>query len=142
MRMTKPKVFIGSAAVVLAVLGGTAPAQAAPASVAAAGGTAPACIDRSDVTNMPDGGIAGYIYNNCGKTMRVKVIVRYWQDTSCQSIPNKQSRYFHTVGGRYDRTAVCGHLQRLPVERRQGEHRRLPPRPAACTTPWRPRSTG
>ncbi|MEU4893401.1 hypothetical protein AB0B12_07725 [Streptomyces sp. NPDC044780] len=108
MLTTKRNAIIGSAAIVLAgVLGGAASAQAAPAPVAAAGGTAPACIDRSDVTNNPDGGIAGYVYNNCGKTMRVKVVVHSWRDTSCQSIPNKQSRYFHTVGGRYDRTAVC-----------------------------------
>ncbi|WP_141713094.1 hypothetical protein [Streptomyces sparsogenes] len=108
MLTTKSKAIISSAVLVLAgALGATAPAQAASAPVAAAGGTAPACIDRSDVTNNPDGGISGYVYNDCGTTMRVRIIVHSWRDTSCQSIPNKHSKYFHTVGGRYDRTAVC-----------------------------------
>ena len=39
--------------------------------------------------------------------MRVRIIVRSWRDTSCQTIQNKHSKYFHTVGGRYDRTVVC-----------------------------------
>ncbi|MFB7216382.1 hypothetical protein [Streptomyces sp. NPDC056255] len=51
--------------------------------------------------------MSGWVYNGCGKTMRVRIIVHNWRDTSCQSIPNKQSKYFHTVGGRYDRTVVC-----------------------------------
>ncbi|MGW3077208.1 MULTISPECIES: hypothetical protein [unclassified Kitasatospora] len=106
MRATKSRILAGSAALVLAGLGGAVPAQAASAPLAA-GGTAPACIDRSGVTNMAGGGIAGYVYNNCGRTMNVRIIVNYWRDTSCQSIPNRQSRYFHTVGGTYDRTAVC-----------------------------------
>ncbi|HEY9438799.1 MAG TPA: hypothetical protein VIS29_09120 [Streptomyces sp.] len=110
MLTTKHTAVLGSAALVLAgVLGGAAPVQAASlsATVAAAGGTAPACIDRSDVHNYPDGGISGYVRNNCGKTMRVRIIVRSWRDTSCQTIQNKHSKYFHTVGGRYDRTVVC-----------------------------------
>ncbi|MFI5799827.1 hypothetical protein [Streptomyces sp. NPDC051677] len=107
MLTTKGKAIIGSAALVLAgVLGATAPAQAASA-VAAAGGTAPACIDRSGVTNNPDGGMSGWVYNGCRGTMRVRIIVHNWRDTSCQSIPPRQSKYFHTNGGRYDRTAVC-----------------------------------
>ncbi|CAL9330561.1 hypothetical protein [Streptomyces sp. enrichment culture] len=112
---------LGSAALVLAgVVGGVAPAQAAPAQAApaqaapaqaapvqiTAGGTAPACIQRS-VVNNPDGGMQAWLYNKCGKTMRVKVVVKNWRDTSCQTIKNKKSAYFRTVGGRYDRTAVC-----------------------------------
>ncbi|MET8540170.1 hypothetical protein ABZW03_05890 [Kitasatospora sp. NPDC004799] len=107
MRATKVRVLVGSAAIVLAGLGGIVPVQAASVPEVAAGGTAPACIDRSDVTNTAGGGIAGYVYNNCGRTMRVKIVIHNWRDTSCQSIPNRQSRYFHTVGGTYDRTAVC-----------------------------------
>lgn len=112
MLKTKGKAVIGSAALVLAgVLGAAAPTQAASAPVAAAGGTAggtaPACIDRSGVGNNPDGGMSGWVYNGCGKTMRVRIIVDSWRDTSCQSIPNKQSKYFHTNGGRYGRTVVC-----------------------------------
>ncbi|MDJ1138464.1 hypothetical protein [Streptomyces iconiensis] len=113
----KHQAVIGSVVVVLAgVLGGASPAQAAAAPAgadgtaiahaAAAGGTAPACIKRSFVNN-PDGGMQSWPYNNCGKTMRIRIIVKNWRDTSCQSIPNKQSRYFRTVGGSYGRTAVC-----------------------------------
>ncbi|KOG85214.1 hypothetical protein [Streptomyces varsoviensis] len=112
MLTTKHMAITGSAALVLTgVLGATAPAHAAPepstSAHVAAGGTAPACIDRSGVRNNAGGGIAGWVYNGCGKKMRVKVVVHNWRDTSCQTIPNKQSKYFHTNGGRYDRTAVC-----------------------------------
>ncbi|MGW6024754.1 hypothetical protein [Streptomyces sp. NPDC055099] len=105
MLTTKHKAIIGTAAVVVAGALGATPAMAAPAQ-AAAGGTAPACIERSYVNNA-DGGMQSWPYNNCGKTMRIKIIVHNWRDTSCQSIPNKHSAYFHTLGGRYDRTAVC-----------------------------------
>lgn len=102
----KRKAAIGSAAVVLAgVLGGAGPAQAAPVH-AAAGGTAPACIERSYVNNA-DGGMQAWPYNNCGKPMRIRIIVHHWRDTSCQTIKDKHSGYFRTVGGQYDRTAVC-----------------------------------
>ncbi|NEA87949.1 hypothetical protein G3I38_24390 [Streptomyces sp. SID7958] len=98
--------ILGATALVLAgVVGGAAPVQAAPVQITA-GGTAPACIQRS-VVNNPDGGMQAWLYNKCGKTMRVKVVVKNWRDTSCKSIKNKQSAYFRTVGGRYDRTAVC-----------------------------------
>ncbi|MEU6389474.1 hypothetical protein [Streptomyces sp. NPDC046939] len=108
MLTTKGKALLGSATLVLTgIVGAAAPAQAVSAPVAAAGGTAPACIDRSRVSNNPDGGMSGWVYNGCGRTMRVRIIVHNWRDTSCQSIPNRQSKYFHTVGGRYDRTVVC-----------------------------------
>ncbi|MEU3950440.1 hypothetical protein [Streptomyces sp. NPDC029526] len=102
---------LGSTALVLAgVAGGAASAQAAPVQATpvqiTAGGTAPACIQRS-VVNTPDGGMQAWVYNNCGKTMRVKIVVKNWRDTSCKTIKNKKSAYFRTVGGRYDRTAVC-----------------------------------
>ncbi|MFC7307209.1 hypothetical protein ACFQVC_23650 [Streptomyces monticola] len=107
MRTPKYQAVIGSAAIVLAgVLAGAAPAQAAPVAPAA-GGTAPACIDRSGISNIPDGGMHGYVYNYCGKPMTVRIIVDSWRDTSCQTIPNGGGKFFHTVGGRYDRTAVC-----------------------------------
>src|SRR5690606_2958774 len=60
--------ILGATALVLAgVVGGAAPAQAAPAQITA-GGTAPACIQRS-VVNNPDGGMQAWLYNKCGKTM-------------------------------------------------------------------------
>ncbi|WP_069173659.1 hypothetical protein [Streptomyces griseus] len=72
-----------------------------------AAGTAPACIERTSVTNNPDGGVRVHLRNFCGKTMRVKVIVKNWSDSGCRSMPNGSGWLFRTVGGRYDRTVVC-----------------------------------
>ena len=105
MTTMKLRTAFGLAAVVVSSAVGATPALAAPAS-AAAGGTAPACIQRSYVNNA-DGGMQAWPYNNCGKTMRIRIIVHHWRDTSCKSIPNNHSAYFSTVGGQYDRTAVC-----------------------------------
>lgn len=98
---------MGSAVIVVAGLSGAVPAQATSAPETTAGGTAPACIDRSGVSNKDGGGIHGYVYNHCGKTMRVKIVIHNWRDTSCESIPNGQGKFFNTFGGSYDRTAVC-----------------------------------
>ncbi|MFE8937937.1 hypothetical protein ACWDNT_12350 [Streptomyces sp. NPDC000963] len=94
-------IMIGTTAVAMtmSLAAGAGPAQAA-------GGTAPACIERQ-VVNNPDGGMQAWLYNKCGKSMRVKVVVKSWRDTSCKTIPNRHSAYFRTLGGRYDRTAVC-----------------------------------
>ncbi|MET9935327.1 MULTISPECIES: hypothetical protein [unclassified Streptomyces] len=95
-------IMMGATAVAMTaglVAGGAGPAQAA-------GGTAPACIERQ-VVNNPDGGMQAWLYNKCGRSMRVKVVVKSWRDTSCKTIPNRHSAYFRTLGGRYDRTAVC-----------------------------------
>src|SRR5690606_29674685 len=52
--------ILGATALVLAgVVGGAAPAQAAPVQITA-GGTAPACIQRS-VVNNPDGGMQAWL---------------------------------------------------------------------------------
>ncbi|MFF9815147.1 hypothetical protein [Streptomyces sp. NPDC014006] len=73
----------------------------------AAAGTAPACIERTSVENKPEGGVRVYLRNFCGKTMHVKVIVKYWSDSGCKSMPNGTGWLFQTVGGRYERTVVC-----------------------------------
>ncbi|MER6416946.1 hypothetical protein [Streptomyces humidus] len=72
-----------------------------------AAGTAPACIERTSVTNKPEGGVRVHLRNFCGRTMHVKVIVKSWSDSGCRSMPNGSGRLFQTVGGRYDRTVVC-----------------------------------
>ncbi|WP_030542186.1 hypothetical protein [Streptomyces albus] len=72
-----------------------------------AAGTAPACIERTSVTNKPGGGVRVYLRNFCGKTMRVKVVVKNWSDSGCKSMPNRSGWVFQTVGGRYDRVVVC-----------------------------------
>ncbi|HEX4817357.1 MAG TPA: hypothetical protein VFV66_31835 [Nonomuraea sp.] len=55
------------------------PASAAEAGVQAAGGTAPACVAR--YVAKPVGTIV--LRNRCGKTMRVKVIVKRGPDSPC-----------------------------------------------------------
>ncbi|MEV4926613.1 beta-Ig-H3/fasciclin [Streptomyces roseoverticillatus] len=77
-----------------------------PGAALAKGGTAPACIERN-VVEIPDGGIKVYLRNLCGKTMRVKVIVKYWPDSGCKTMKANTGWLFRTVGGRYDRTVVC-----------------------------------
>ncbi|QKW07137.1 hypothetical protein HUT18_12735 [Streptomyces sp. NA04227] len=72
----------------------------------AGGGTAPACIERQ-VHNNADGGTQVWLRNVCGKTMRVKVIVKNWSDSGCRTLNNNTGTFFQTVGGRYDRTVVC-----------------------------------
>ncbi|GGZ30312.1 beta-Ig-H3/fasciclin [Streptomyces poonensis] len=82
----------------------TAPtASAAPA----AGGTAPACIGRY-VDGDPDG-FTVLLENNCGKTMRVQVVVAYAPDSSCYTLSAGASKLYTYRGitGVYDRTAVC-----------------------------------
>lgn len=102
-----------AATLTLGLTGGATAADRADAGrdgstgLAVAAGTAPACIERTSVTNKPDGGVRVHLRNFCGKTMRVKVIVKYWSDSGCKSMPNGSGWLFQTVGGRYDRTVVC-----------------------------------
>lgn len=113
--------LVGAAAVALVAAAGAAPAQAAQSAgtgtgtgtgagdgvvALAAGGTAPACIERQSSDN-PDGGTQVWIRNLCGKTMRVKVVVKNWPDSGCKTLENHTGWYYHSLGGRYDRTAVC-----------------------------------
>ncbi|MDT0454506.1 hypothetical protein RM550_01985 [Streptomyces sp. DSM 41527] len=104
---------LATAACVLAGAATTAvPAVASaaqhPAAVTAqaAGGTAPACINRT-VHNNQEGGMDAYIRNFCGKTMRVKVIVDSWWDSDCHTMKNHTGWLFRTVGGSYHKTVVC-----------------------------------
>jgi hypothetical protein len=98
------------AAAATAAIGGfivSAPAAQASVSTAAAGGTAPACIAR--VVDGTSDGFSVYLDNNCGKTMRVKVIVDSGGDSPCYSMAAGSSRlwYYHGVFGQYGRTATC-----------------------------------
>lgn len=101
----------GVAAATAAVLGGalvaTAPAASAAPAAPAAGGTAPACIGRY-VTNTPEG-FDVHLTNNCGKTMRVQVVVEYAGDSPCYKLAAGASKLYIYEGvlGRYDRAAVC-----------------------------------
>ncbi|MGH4031049.1 beta-Ig-H3/fasciclin [Actinomycetota bacterium Odt1-20B] len=73
----------------------------------AADGTAPACINRY-VTDTPNGFDVD-LTNNCGRTMRVKVVVNYAGDSPCYTLGAGQSKLYiyEGVTGTYDRTVVC-----------------------------------
>ncbi|MEU4685609.1 hypothetical protein [Streptomyces xinghaiensis] len=113
-RMTS---FVATTAAVAALTAGltggataadrAAAGQGAGTGLVTAAGTAPACIERTSVTNNPDGGVRVHLRNFCGRTMRVKVVVKYWSDSGCTSMRNGSGWLFRTVGGRYDRTVVC-----------------------------------
>ncbi|NMI02319.1 hypothetical protein [Pseudonocardia acidicola] len=89
------------------------PALAAPATAAApasAGGTAPACIGRTGGSDDRfGGGWSETVTNNCGKTMRVKVLGSVsWQHSACHTLAPGQS-FTHTEHhfGHYYKTVVC-----------------------------------
>ncbi|MCP2165800.1 hypothetical protein [Goodfellowiella coeruleoviolacea] len=89
-------------------VGGATASTVSTASTAAeraAGGTAPACIARV-VDNQAD---AQYVWvrNECGKTMRIKIIVKGGRDTGCNTLRSGQSREWKLTWGTYDRTVVC-----------------------------------
>ncbi|MEV6056534.1 beta-Ig-H3/fasciclin [Streptomyces sp. NPDC052107] len=109
MNLLRKQLAVVSAAVTAAIGGFiivAPPAQAAGDS-AAAGGTAPACIYRM-VDGTPDG-FSVYLSNNCGKTMRVKVIVDSGGDSPCFTMSAGSDRlwYYTGVFGQYGRTVTC-----------------------------------
>ncbi|GHH85254.1 hypothetical protein GCM10018793_52540 [Streptomyces sulfonofaciens] len=77
----------------------------APAASAASGGTAPACVSRT-VYSQPDFQQVS-LYNTCGKTMHVNVVVKSGPDMGCKALTNKHG-LIHTINwGRYQKTVVC-----------------------------------
>ncbi|MBC9715743.1 beta-Ig-H3/fasciclin [Streptomyces sp. TRM66268-LWL] len=83
-----------------------ATALSSPAAYAA-GGTAPACVNRY-VTNTPNG-FDVLLTNKCGRVMSVQVVVNNAGDSPCYVMsPNVSKLYIHeSIFGTYDRTAVC-----------------------------------
>lgn len=78
-------------------------AQDVPASVAAARGTAPDCIER-DVNKKKR---TVWITNRCGKTMKVKVVIKNGADSHCRTLSDFETIYYHWYFGTYDRTVTC-----------------------------------
>ncbi|AJP05955.1 beta-Ig-H3/fasciclin [Streptomyces cyaneogriseus subsp. noncyanogenus] len=97
---------LAMAAVTAAAIGGSL-AVSAPAAHAAAAGTAPSCIGRY-VTGTPEG-FDVHLTNDCGRTMRVKVIVNNGGDSPCYTMAHGTSKLFIYEGvfGSYDRTVTC-----------------------------------
>ncbi|GAA2440097.1 hypothetical protein [Streptomyces glaucus] len=111
---TSRRLAAGTAGAVLAVgtlLGSAGSAQAAPAAGAEAraaagarGGTAPACIERG--RNIPGDPWASAT-NRCGKTMRIKIIIKGGDDSGCKSLPNGRTMVHYFVTGHYQKTVTC-----------------------------------
>ncbi|MER5627812.1 MULTISPECIES: hypothetical protein [unclassified Streptosporangium] len=104
-------VVVASAALALAPAGA---ANAAPATTAGAGsasasasaGTAPSCVKRQLVIRQ---GVM--LTNKCGRTMRVKVLVKRGKDSWCFTMKNNQRRFWAFVPqaafAKYERTVTC-----------------------------------
>lgn len=95
--------ILAAGALGLGVLGAV-PAHASAsdaASVAAA--NAPACIDR-DNDNFSKSVL---VINKCGRTMRVKVIIRLGRDSGCWTMPAGDLRWHNYYAGYYQKTVTC-----------------------------------
>ncbi|TDE57216.1 hypothetical protein E1295_08835 [Nonomuraea mesophila] len=93
-------------AISVAALGaGLALTGAGPASAqtAQAGGTAPACVGRS---HADLGGFAFVKNRSCGRTVRVKIVIRLGKDSPCWSLKQGQMRR-HNYWGKYQKVVTC-----------------------------------
>ncbi|GAA3647394.1 hypothetical protein GCM10022224_007800 [Nonomuraea antimicrobica] len=118
-RTTSAAAAIASAALTLALApAGTAhaaPAKAAPmtgpmtgavTSASASAGTAPSCVHRKLLIRQ---GVM--LTNKCGKTMKVKVLVKRGKDSWCFTMKNNQRRFWAFVPqaafAKYEKTVTC-----------------------------------
>ncbi|EYT79820.1 MULTISPECIES: hypothetical protein [unclassified Streptomyces] len=67
------------------------------------GGTAPSCIGR--ITGPKVKWV--HVSNKCGKTMKVKVIIKHDYDSSCTKLRNGQYFVYYWDWGTYQRTVTC-----------------------------------
>ncbi|GAA0820899.1 hypothetical protein ACFQVD_33640 [Streptosporangium amethystogenes subsp. fukuiense] len=106
---------ISAAAVVVSAALALAPAgaaDAAPATTAGAGsasasaGTAPSCVKRQLIIRQ---GVM--LTNRCGRTMRVKVLVKRGKDSWCFTMKKNQRRFWafapQAAFAKYERTVTC-----------------------------------
>ncbi|MFD5399289.1 hypothetical protein ACFWJW_34415 [Streptomyces sp. NPDC127097] len=88
-------------AALLAGLGTTATAGTVSAASRGAQGTAPSCVERFVR------GQGASVYNNCGRTLKLKIVVSLGPDSSCHTVANHRG-FQHTWSiGRYDKTVTC-----------------------------------
>ncbi|WP_329084443.1 MULTISPECIES: hypothetical protein [unclassified Streptosporangium] len=102
-------VVVASATLTLAPAGaaGAAPATAAGAVVASASaGTAPSCVKRQLIIRQ---GVR--LTNKCGKTVRVKVLVKRGKDSWCFTMKKNQNKFWAFVPqaafAKYEKTVTC-----------------------------------
>ncbi|GHE86201.1 hypothetical protein GCM10018785_62480 [Streptomyces longispororuber] len=64
-------------------------------------GTAPACVQRSV------SGRSATVTNKCGRTVRVKVVVKRGPDSRCHALKNRAWARHSWPLGSYDKTVTC-----------------------------------
>ncbi|WP_405660132.1 hypothetical protein [Streptomyces sp. RK9] len=64
-------------------------------------GTAPACVQRTVR------GRTATVTNYCGRTMRVKVVVKFGPDSRCFTLPPRHWARYTWGFGSYDKTVTC-----------------------------------
>ncbi|WP_369215495.1 hypothetical protein [Streptomyces flavofungini] len=98
---TRRRVAVLVTAMALAGLGTTATAGTAAAASRSAQGTAPSCVERFVR------GQGASVYNNCGRTMRLQIVVSLGPDSSCRTV-GAGGGFQHTWSiGTYDKTVTC-----------------------------------
>ncbi|MEU0479144.1 hypothetical protein ABZ260_08185 [Streptosporangium sp. NPDC006013] len=102
-------VVVASAALALTpagVAGAAPPTTAGAGSASASAGTAPSCVKRQLIIRQ---GVM--LTNKCGRTMRVKVLVKRGKDSWCFTMKNNQRRFWAFVPqaafAKYERTVTC-----------------------------------
>ncbi|QDQ13265.1 hypothetical protein [Streptomyces spectabilis] len=75
--------------------------RAAAVSGAAPQGTAPACVKRSV------SGRSATATNDCGRVMRVKIVVKHGPDSRCTSLKHRAWARHSWPFGSYDKTVTC-----------------------------------
>ncbi|MFB4281526.1 hypothetical protein ACBJ59_39995 [Nonomuraea sp. MTCD27] len=85
--------------------GGPASAAGAVAGRAAAAGAAPGCVAR--VVDEQPHGLIVWLRNECGRTVRVKVVISWGPDGPCATLAHGSSREWTFKVGSYDKTVTC-----------------------------------
>ncbi len=100
MSLIKKTGVVGTALFV-AMLSSVATAPAAQAAT-----TAPACIDR--YYNYDGGSLYVNLTNECSTTKKVKVDIKFGNDSPCWTIkPGKSKYWFYDGIGSYRKTVLC-----------------------------------
>ncbi|MDC0773489.1 hypothetical protein [Streptomyces sp. HD] len=80
----------------------------APAAHAAAGDTAPSCVDREVFRPTSNDHITVYLTNNCSTSKKVKVDIRLGKDSPCWTLaPGDEKRWTYDGLGDYRKTVLC-----------------------------------
>ncbi|MEV0224601.1 hypothetical protein [Streptomyces sp. NPDC050704] len=80
----------------------------APSAYAAAGDTAPACVDRNVQRPASNAYVWIELTNNCSTTKKVKIVISWGSDGSCWTLkPGASKSWTYDGLGDYDKTVLC-----------------------------------